>query len=128
MRTHFWEGVRYFISGMSAVIADWGCYYFLLLFFVPFWAKGISYLVGTCLSYFMNKFWTFKISHLCHKEAIRFLILYAVSLGINVLVNEMILSVHALWIFGAFIISTGTTTIFNYLGQKFWVFRRTRHN
>lgn len=88
-------------------------------------AKGIGFLAGTVFSYFANRFWTF--GHKVHAagSAWRFGLLYATSLGANVLANSTALTAlppMATSIQVAFLLATGVSTILNFLGMKLFVF------
>ncbi len=56
------------------------------------------------------------------KEILRFMVLYSATLGANVASNKYMLSMTGL-IFFAFLFATGVSTVLNFTGQKFWVFR-----
>lgn len=114
---------RFLITGVTAVTMDTVVYFLLVLFYSPSISKGISFLCGTLLAYFLNKFWTFEKPSHSANEIIKFLILYTSTLGINVGVNAFCLlyigSAKPL----AFLIATGASTILNFAGQKWWVFK-----
>ncbi len=87
-------------------------------------AKGIGYLVGTLVGFVGNKFWTFDSRRRGPAEAVGYLLLYAVSLGVNVACSAWVLA-H----FGAgrkvlaFVVAAAVTTVLNFLGARFLVFR-----
>ena len=88
-------------------------------------AKGVGFVGGTLFSYFANRFWTFRSpNHLKH-SAVRFIILYCLTLMINILVNAGVLSILSELILAenlAFLIATGTSAVINFLGMKWLVF------
>jgi putative flippase GtrA len=55
-------------------------------------AKGIGFLTGTVFAYFANRFWTF--GHKVHAvgSAWRFIVVYSLTLGTNVLVNSFLIT------------------------------------
>jgi putative flippase GtrA len=55
-------------------------------------AKGIGFLTGTVFAYFANRFWTF--GHKVHAvgSAWRFIVVYSLTLGTNVLVNSFLIA------------------------------------
>jgi len=116
------EMFRFIIAGASAVSIDLVSYYFLQFLIVTNIAKGISFILGTVVAYFINKYWTFEKSKKSYSQILKFGILYLFSLSVNVLINHMVLDIlnHVLI---AFIIATGASTILNFIGQKWWVFR-----
>lgn len=113
---------RFLIAGLCAVGTDL-CMYYLLLNFLPTgMSKAISFLSGTIVAYVINKYWTFEKYKKSHKEIIYFGILYSFTLGVNVMTNKIILDNTHIVIL-AFLAATGLSTILNFLGQKFLVFK-----
>lgn len=118
----------FLLVGGSTVLVDYAAYFLLWkhLGVQINWAKASSFLLGTVFAYFANKLWTFG-----HKEAApgsgwRFALLYAGTLGANVLANG--LALHVLAPLGlarqiAFVFATGLSATLNFLGMKFFVFR-----
>lgn len=113
---------RFLVAGLSAVGTDLAVYYLLLNFLVNNLAKGISFLAGTVVAFIINKYWTFEKSEKSFIEVIRFGLLYSITLGANVLINKLVLDNSRIVIL-SFIIATGVSTILNFIGQKFWVFK-----
>lgn len=91
-------------------------------------SKTVSFLTGTLFAYFANKLWTFEKKERDHVEMLSFLILYGTTLVINVGVNQLTLWILPDWIGLAFLAATGTSTILNFIGQKWWVFRITNND
>lgn len=85
------------------------------------------------VTYSLNKIWTWKKNDRSKKRIFKFSILYGISLVLNVIVNSVLLyllheykSVIDLpykYLF-AFIGATGFSAVFNFTGQKFWVFSK----
>ncbi|TRX13402.1 GtrA family protein [Flavobacterium gawalongense] len=113
---------RFLVAGLSAVSTDFGIYYILLNFFSTGVSKAISFLLGTIVAYVINKYWTFEKHEKSYKEIIRFGILYSLTLGVNVITNKIVLE-NVNIIFLAFFVATGVSTVLNFIGQKFWVFK-----
>ncbi len=93
--------------------------------------KALGFLVGTLFAYIANRFWTFGHKSHARNAALRFVILYLLTLGANVLVNELVLNIvlHlglSYRILLAFLIATGTSAALNFLGMKFYVFKESR--
>lgn len=116
------EVKRFLVAGFSAVGTDLGTYYLLLNFFQHDIAKTISFLLGTIVAFIINKYWTFEKHERSYKEIFQFAILYSVTLGANVATNKFVLEQTEL-VFFAFLVATGVSTVLNFLGQKFWVFK-----
>lgn len=116
------EMQRFIIVGLSAVGTDLLTYYVLINFFSHNASKVFSFIAGSILAFIMNKYWTFEKHEKNYSEIWKFGCLYLSTLGANVLTNGYILDVTNL-VFLSFLIATGVSTVLNFLGQKFWVFK-----
>ncbi len=118
------ELLRFLVGGGSAVAVDFLSYRLLLLLGLavnP--AKAVSYVLGAAVGFLINKLWTFESKRFEPLEIVRYIALYAVSAAANTLVNHLVLG----WLgYGllAFLAATGVSTVMNFLGQKFFVFRK----
>ncbi len=115
---------RFLVAGLTAVGTDFGFYFLLINFMAKSPAKAISFIIGTVAAYLINKFWTFEKSRYSSWEIVKFIILYASTLMANVGVNKLVLLVLPGFVFLGFLMATGTSTVLNFIGQKWWVFRR----
>ena len=113
---------RFLVAGISAVGTDLATYYILLNFFNTDIAKAISFLLGTIVAFIINKYWTFEKHEKSYKEIVKFGLLYSATLGANVITNKIVLDIFSITIL-AFLIATGVSTVLNFIGQKWWVFR-----
>lgn len=113
---------RFLIAGFSAVGADLVTYYILLNFLSHDVAKAISFLLGTIVAFVINKYWTFEKHDKSYIEIVQFTILYTITLGANVITNKFVLEQTNSILF-AFLFATSVSTVLNFLGQKFWVFK-----
>jgi putative flippase GtrA len=91
-------------------------------------AKAVGFLTGTVFAYFANRFWTF--AHKAHAAGSmwRFIFLYAITLGANVLINSIALALlpnMAVTIQVPFLLATGVSASLNFIGMKLFVFRAT---
>lgn len=89
-------------------------------------AKTMSFLVATVFAYFANRFWTFGLKPYAPGSAWRFALLYAATLGANVFLNALALTlladaVGAIHV--AFLLATGVSATLNFLGMKLFVFK-----
>jgi putative flippase GtrA len=114
---------RFLFAGLCAVFSDLLIYYILLKSLNSDLAKGISFLVGTIVAFIINKYWTFEKPDKSVKEVLQFGILYSTTLGLNVMTNKIMLSYTSI-VFLSFFVATGVSTILNFVGQKFWVFKK----
>ena len=125
------EAVLFLFVGSTTVLTDLLCYNLLLWqnFCSINLAKGLGFLAGLAFSYAANKKLTF--AHTQHEKGSlpRFLILYSITLVVNVIVNAIVLNSLQNWskvVAFAFIIATGASASLNFLGMKFFVFRMNR--
>lgn len=114
--------LRYIVTGFFTVAIDFTLYYLLSHFISHSLAKGISFLSGTIFAYTVNKYWTFKKTQKSYKEMFSFLLLYSITLAINVAVNFVVLNMSGN-ILIAFLMATGVSTVLNFLGQKLVIFK-----
>lgn len=133
--------VKFTLIGLLAVSVDLLCY-FILLNALPeklFQAvgnealsKSISFMCGMTVTYFLNKFWTWKKKDRSHKRMVKFVVLYGIALLINVGTNSALLYIlHQYRNFVdlpfkyliAFVGASGLSASFSFMGQKFWVFK-----
>ncbi len=128
---------RFIIAGCCAVATDCSFYYILSHFIDLSIAKGISFLIGTIAAYLINKYYTFEQTRKSKTEIVKFFGLYISTLIANIGVNKISLillpiifkyipfldNFEMVKLF-AFLCATGTSTILNFIGQKFWVFNK----
>ena len=118
------EILKFLVGGGSAVLVDFITYRLLV-----FWGMGIdiskliSYILGAAVGFVINKLWTFESRKFRVSEIVKYIILYACSALANNLVNTLALSLFNIVLL-AFLAATGTSTIINFLGQKFFVFAK----
>lgn len=117
---------RFIMVGMLAVCTDCFFYYALINFFNHSLSKAVSYICGTVVAYLLNKYWTFQKEEKSAMEMFCFMILYAFSLGANVFVNRSVLMFSPPSVLLAFCAATATSTVLNFTGQKWWVFKEAR--
>lgn len=113
---------RFLIAGLCAVGTDFITYYIMLNFLHYDIAKIFSFILGTVMAFVINKYWTFERYEKSYKQIFQFIILYVITLFVNVMVNSLVLD-FAEFVFLAFLIATGASTILNFAGQKWWVFK-----
>jgi putative flippase GtrA len=116
------EVKRFLVAGFSAVGTDLITYYIILNFLHHDIAKAVSFLLGTIVAFVVNKYWTFEKHEKSYKEIFQFGVLYATTLGANILINRFVLDTSEM-VFLAFLIATGVSTVLNFTGQKWWVFK-----
>jgi gtrA family protein len=117
------EILKFLVGGGTAVIVDFFTYkIFMMLGLERTIAKTLSFICGSIVGFIINKYWTFKSPKFQIKEILKYTVLYILTAFINSQVNK-----YALLLFGnemfAFLCATGVSTILNFLGQKFLIFR-----
>ena len=114
---------RFLVGGTSAVVTDFLMYRLLLACSVEVGlAKLLGFILGSVTGFLINKYWTFESKGALPREILKYALLYACSCALNVSVNQATLAGGAsIWL--AFLFATGASTIMNFLGQKFFVFR-----
>ena len=117
------EILKFLVGGGSAVIVDAVVYAILKRYIDLSIAKAISYVAGAAVGFIINKLWTFESKKFSISEIIKYIILYAFSAMANTGVNRLVLFIIPSTVF-AFLCATGTSTVINFLGQKFFVFRK----
>lgn len=119
------ELLKFCVGGGSAVIVDFSVYLLLQQYIYISAAKIISFVSGAAVGFVINKLWTFESKAFKLSEILKYVLLYACSATANALVNKGILMVADITVF-AFFCATGVSTIMNFLGQKFFVFKKRR--
>jgi putative flippase GtrA len=116
------EFFRFLVAGLSAVGADLFIYFICLNFFSYDLAKIFSFLSGSIVAFVTNKYWTFGKYERNYKEVLRFGLLYITTLVVNIITNKFTLEATD-EVFFAFLLATGVSTVLNFIGQKWWVFK-----
>lgn len=133
---------KFVLIGGLAVLTDLACYYVFLNIipanaFAPpvdneALSKTLSFLCGLSVTYWFNKRWTWRRKDRDNKRLVKFLLTYGVSLVLNVGINSGLLYLlHSQPVFAevpfkyliAFVGATGFCSAFNFVGQKFWIFK-----
>jgi putative flippase GtrA len=115
--------LRFIIAGIGAVATDLLFYRTALLSIPHAPAKGVGFLAGTVVAYLLNKYWTWQQPKKSNREAIRFIALYAGTFIANIAINQLTIFLSHDAIYLGFFMATGTSTVLNFIGQKFWVFQ-----
>lgn len=117
------EILKFLVGGGSAVVVD-ALFYAILKAYIDFSvAKAISYILGAFVGFIINKLWTFESKKFKVAEIYKYIILYACSALVNTGVNKFVIWIIPSTVF-AFLCATGTSTVMNFWGQKFLVFRK----
>lgn len=123
---HLRAAPRFLLVGVIAVLIDAVVYALLSDTLEPGGAKACSYVAGALFGYVANWKFTFGERRSSWAE-VAFVATYAISLGLNVGVNALILAVvpAPLGLPLAFLAATGVSTVWNFAGLSKVVFRRS---
>lgn len=119
------QALRFLLVGSTTVAIDYVVYNGLhwLGLAIPV-AKTLSFVVATICAYLLNRHFTFGATG--GREVVaRFVVLYAVALGVNVGVNELALAAlpeSALRMTIAFLCAQAVSSTLNFLGMRYVVF------
>ena len=119
------ESMRFLITGLLAVGIDFSSYWLLSDVMPTDMAKACSFILGSIVAFFMNKLWTFENDDHAVNAALQFAGLYGLTFFANVAVNHLVLNYAVDMKLLAFLFATATSTVLNFLGMKFWVFKKT---
>ena len=120
------ELFRFLIVGGIAVFID-GISYALMVRTIGVehgLSKRISFVLGSIWAFLANKHYTFNSSAPAGKEVILFSLLYLSTYLANGWVHDITWRISSLDWF-SFLTATATSTMINYVGQKFVVFRKS---
>lgn len=116
-----------FVSGVATVL-NFAIFYALHKFLLIDYriASGTGFFCGVVLGYFLNSRWTFRDSDDANpkKKFLKYYCVYLISLGINLLMMEVLVEYVGIYPSLSNLITIGITFISNYLGTRFWVFRK----
>ncbi len=119
---------RFLITGGCSTAIDFMVYLLLSRNLPTAVSKGISMLTSSVFSYFVNKRFTFRNQEKTNLGyLLRFYAVFALNLGANIGMNELVFRVSGHKIF-AFLCATAAGMTVNYLGQKRFVFRKENHD
>jgi putative flippase GtrA len=119
------QAARFVLVGAFTALADYGAYRLLLALDIGISpAKAAGFVIGTTLSYLLNRAWTFGAAGRAHAVG-RFVAVYAVTLVVNVGVNAV--AVAALTgvpgrITVAWLVAQAIASLLNFLGMRHFVF------
>lgn len=121
------QALRFLAVGAFTALVDFASYRLLLALELPITpAKAIGFVLGTTLSYLLNRAWTFGAGQ--HAVG-RFLVLYAVTLVVNVAVNAGAVAALA-GVPGritiAWLVAQAVASALNFLGMRAYVFAADR--
>jgi putative flippase GtrA len=134
------QGFKHILVGGAATVIDLKAFEFLVWVFSlviamnPLFAKGISFMISTSIKYVGNKFWTFQKHEKENlvQEISKFLFIMSIGVLIDVGVFYYLTRVlespfsltPMMWTKISVLIAAITAAIWNFLGDKFFVFKK----
>lgn len=117
------EFPRFIVTGILAVATDYFGYLVLINIINVDISKACSFVLGSIVAFYLNKFWTFESDKTAAAAIVPFIVLYSSTFLINVSLNHFSLVYVTDMKTIAFLIATTASTILNFIGMKFWVFK-----
>lgn len=121
---------KFFIVGCIAFATDISLYFlFLEIGLISSFSKGLSFICGLLVGYFLNSFFTFNQAKISTIKFYKYILVYFVSLLANITVNEraVIYLKDIIWdefiFLGAVICATVVSLLMNFFGLRNYVFK-----
>jgi len=117
--------IKFGVIGILNTIIQYIVFYFFYSIFGLYYifSSAFGYFCGVLNSYLLNRSWTFK-SKYCNKrkEFAKFTIVNIFSLGINLIVLELLVSYSVFRPEIAQVFAIMFSMVANFVGNKFWTF------
>ena len=116
-----------FISvGIFSTLINYSVFYTLFaLFDVNYlFSAGTGYVAGVYSGFSLNKGWTFGVISNSTNLLVKYFITYFISLTLGLILLRFLVIYIGITAEGANIIVIGFTTCSNFIGTKFWVFKK----
>ena len=112
--------------GILSTSLNYSCFYVLFSFFSLNYmlSSATGYLFGVFVGFIFNKGWTFQYQIITVKEPLQYITLYTFSLLLGLAFLRLLVSKLNIPPEIANVGSIALTTITNFSGLKFWVFRK----
>ena len=88
-------------------------------------AQAVAYAIGICISYLLNRRWTFDANNAHGRAVPRFLAAQLVALALSTSLIQLGVIGFGLRPTVSWVLATGVVTVVNFSTQRFWVFRPT---
>ncbi len=127
----FWKFVL--VGVANTLVGTAVMFVFYNVFHFSYWvSSAANYIVGSVLSFFLNKYFTFRSQDATGKGIVRFAVnialCYAVAYGgARPLVRWLCRGLSATWQDNlSMLVGMGLFVLLNYIGQRFFVFRKDK--
>ena len=117
--------IKFGIVGVANTIIGYGTYLILITFGVNVQlAMAGNWVIGSIFSFFLNKYWTFGQKNSDFASVIRFIIVCTVAMLLNIVFVTIAVNFLGMEKKIGGLVSMGLVIVVNFLGQKFFAFRR----
>jgi putative flippase GtrA len=119
---------RFIVTGILTNIVNYAVFWVLLRGFALNYvvASVIGFIAGFIVGFFVNRQWTFQATAgRGSSQLVRFLIVNLISLGANVVTISFFTEVINLIPEISQLLAIGVSAAVNFIGSKFWAFKRT---
>ncbi len=126
-KKNFLEVYRFILVGICSVTIDFLFYYIFIYFdfLDPNSSKRASFILGAVFAFFANRRFVFNVQERKITQYIFFSILYFTSFILNSLVHDYIYFLTGITLL-SFLLASAISTITNYIGQKFVIFKKMK--
>ena len=117
---------KFVTVGILSTSLNYSCFYVLFSFFSLNYmlSSATGYLFGVFVGFIFNKGWTFQYQIITVKEPLQYITVYTFSLLLGLAFLRVLVSKLNIPPEIANVATIGLTTITNFSGLKFWVFRK----
>ena len=117
---------KFVTVGILSTSLNYFCFYVLFSFFSLNYmlSSATGYLFGVFVGFIFNKGWTFQYQNITVKEPLQYITVYTFSLLLGLALLRLLVSKLNIRPEIANVATIALTTITNFSGLKFWVFRK----
>ena len=117
---------KFVTVGILSTSLNYSCFYVLFSFFSLNYmlSSATGYLFGVFVGFIFNKGWTFQYQIITVKEPLQYITVYTFSLLLGLAFLRLLVSKLNIPPEIANVATIALTTITNFSGLKFWVFRK----
>ena len=118
--------LKFIIFGVLSTFVNYSVFFVLYKFFSLHYSLAyiIGFIAGIFLAYTFNKKWTFRIKENTKKYILKYFFVYIVSMILGLFCLKFLVNYLGVIAEISNVIIIGMTTCTNFLGVKFWVFRK----
>lgn len=123
-KRNFGQFLRFCTVGLANTAVDFAVFFLLNMAGIPYLpAQAISYSAGITNSFFINRKWTFHVTHKANiLEASNFIMVNGLSLLVSSGILAVLYDMNHLNLWLCKVIATGAGVLINFMGNRLWVF------